>query len=173
MKYTISTIIALFLTITVQAQVAIEKESITNSSVILEFDDVRTTPSKQKSLILPVLDNLSGIPSNQAGTLALNAADNTVMLQRNNGVWEIISTSTVDFESPTAAELNGGSIIGDQANAPDGVLVLNSTTQAMILPHVTKVEDVAEPEVGAWVYDVQRKALAFYNGENWELRYGN
>ncbi|MDO5510216.1 MAG: hypothetical protein Q4F57_05935 [Weeksellaceae bacterium] len=158
-------------TLSLSAQVAIDRNSLTNNSVILEFGDIRSDSAGIKGLILPVVDNVTSIPTSQSGTLAVDASTNQVKLLKNNG-WVVLSTSTVDITAPTLDEVGDGVVIGVEDGAPEGVLVLNDTTKAMILPHVPSVSEFPNPEVGTWVYDTQRKALAFFNGEFWEIRYG-
>ncbi|MDO5510352.1 MAG: hypothetical protein Q4F57_06625 [Weeksellaceae bacterium] len=157
---------------TLSAQVAIEKTTLTNDAVILEFNDIRTG-GPSKGLRLPLV---IGEPSNAVdGTLIFDTETGVFKLLKSTG-WEVLSEANLAVQAPTAEETaeENGVILGQTLNAPPGALVLNDTTKAMILPHVENVETAIDnPAPGTMVYDRSRKAIAFYNGVEWELRYGN
>lgn len=59
-------------------------------------------------------------------------------------------------------------VIGDPETAPNGILVLESATKALVMP---KVEDphlnIAAPAPGMMVYDPVKNLLCVYNGTQW------
>lgn len=66
-------------------------------------------------------------------------------------------------------EPNSKAIIGANSTDADGVLVLESTTKAMVLPSVADTNNVLDPAPGMMVYinKAGAKRLAVYNGNSW------
>lgn len=50
-----------------------------------------------------------------------------------------------------------------------GVLELVSNNKAMVLPNINGVANFPNPASGMLVYDTERKALAFFNGNEWSF----
>lgn len=76
-----------------------------------------------------------------------------------------LSTGT----NPVIEDPNGKAIIGAANSNAKGVLVLESTTKAMVLPQVAKTDDVKDPAPGMMVYIKKNgaKRLAVFNGAKW------
>lgn len=170
MKNIFNIIAVLGATIVVSAQtnVSIDMASSGNSNIIMEFNDKRpaNTTGENKSLILPVAENIN--VNSVPGTIWLDAKDNTIKLINNTGAINLTLPGT-DVKAPSANETQTeqGVIIGDDSSNAKGVLVLESTTQAMVLPHVDSVADVISPEPGSMVYDKSEKGIALFNGDRW------
>ena len=62
-------------------------------------------------------------------------------------------------------------IIGATTSSADGVLVLESTTKAMVLPTVADVQNIPSPSPGMMVYVNKTgvKRLAVFNGTKWSF----
>jgi hypothetical protein len=59
-------------------------------------------------------------------------------------------------------------VIGSTNTSKVGVLVLESSDKALLLPKVSDVAtNLVNPEAGTIVYDTLRKKLAVYNGLTW------
>lgn len=146
------------------AQVAIGKTSVDGSG-LLDFRSGTT-----KGIILPNVTDVSSMTSTTYGTFAFDRA--TSKIKYYNGTsWIDLTTQT--GTSPTqlaGAEQNNtqGVIIGNQSSTAKGVLVLDSTDKALILPKVIDpVTNVKSPVSGMMCYDPVAKLICFYNGTNW------
>lgn len=147
----------------------------TKTSVLLEF-----AANQNKGLILPYVRTLPSGAALTEGTIVLNATDGTrAKVQYYNG-----STDWVDLSSGNEANISGilssqpagisenaaaKTIIGAPSSTADGVLVLESATQAMVLPTVADTNDVINPAPGLMVYinKPDAKRLAVFNGAVW------
>ncbi|MDG4947050.1 hypothetical protein NMK71_11565 [Weeksellaceae bacterium KMM 9713] len=163
----------------IQAQVAIEKDNVTNNSVLLEFNDQAegNTNGKAKSIILPwVGANKTG----EQGTIVYDATDKKVKLLKEGDVWVDLTnagTEEVSNEVQGSTQDNAGVEITDgtftesaevTADA-QAVLKLNSKDKALVLPRVNGIEEVVNPQPGALVYDLKSKSIAVFNGSLWHF----
>ncbi len=167
---------AIFLGITIcsSAQVIIGDPVGTSSvktSVLLDF-----APNQNKGIILPYVRTLPTSPTE--GTLILDATDPTkARIKYYNGTWVDLSGQDADVTGilatqPTASQIPETGekvIIGAASSAANGVLVLESTTKAMVLPVVQDVQNIPSPSAGMMVYVNKEgaKRLAVYNGSKW------
>ncbi|MDQ0478067.1 hypothetical protein [Chryseobacterium sp. MDT2-18] len=148
------------------------------NSVLLEF-----AAGQNKGIILPYVRVLPTGAALVGGAMVLDATDATKARVRfyNGTTWQDLSgqdanlTTPVNFMTaqPTIASSPEAStakaIIGAQSSSADGVLVLESTTKAMILPTVSDVNNIPSPSPGMIVYvnKVGAKRLAVFNGSKW------
>lgn len=159
------------------------------SSVLLEF-----AAGKNKGIILPYLRTIPSGPGLQGGTIILDATDPTKARVRyyapgnvnaNSNGWVDLSygheanlTSPINYvniqpvstgANAVVEDANSKVIIGATSTAAEGVLVLESTTKAMVLPIVANTNDVNNPAPGMMVYinKAGAKRLALYNGTGW------
>lgn len=172
MKNYITVIIVVFALACSFAQVAVEKDAMSSDYVILEFNDQRTinTAGVAKGLVLPVSNGVNAELTE--GSVWLGE-DGIFKVRKATETFGLSNAGTVT--ATTLSETGIGTVVSDDGSVTDakGVLELRSTTRAMILPHVNDVTvDLPNPQVGAWVYDVSKKAMAFYNGDEWEFNYG-
>lgn len=164
--------IALLAVGSVQAQVAIEQNYITNPAVILEFNDQWDEVEalrNAKGIVLPIVSNLDA--ASVPGTVYIDAVDNQIKVVTAAGT-SLLSTASAAYDfvapDPTVADVGEGVRIGEEDSAP-GVLVLNDPEKAMVLPVVESVINVRNPQPGMWVYEHRSKAMAFFNGSVWTL----
>lgn len=151
------------------AQIAIGKTNITNNSVLLEFGN------GNKGIILPTV---SSIPLDTGGTFIFNAASKSVQVweQRENsgtGGWLNLTDLNAGIlhsfsNAGNDKNVTAGVIMGADASNKEGILVLESTSKALVLPivenpHLTMPGSVA----GTMVYDSVSATLAVYDGARW------
>ncbi|WP_294304351.1 hypothetical protein [uncultured Chryseobacterium sp.] len=169
-KYLISSMFtaALLFSAGVKSQIAIGKTppvTITNSSVLLEFG------TEAKGIILPSVTTASDAVN---GTFVLNTTTKSVRVKQN-GVWTDLTQAGTALTNPyvnagTIDVTNGvaGAVIGAAATTKPGVLVLESTTKALVLPKVSAPEtNILSPVSGTMVYDTATSMLAVYDGTGW------
>jgi hypothetical protein len=164
-------IITMLPILNINAQVAIGKTVLTNNSVLLEFGN------ETKGIILP---STSTVPASVGGTFIYNPASKSVQVweQRDNGgtggwlnLTEInmgISHAFTNTGPDTTA--TSGVIMGAETSNKKGVLVLESSDKALVLPivespHTTMPSSVA----GTMVYDPLSDTLAVYDGATWNF----
>ncbi|MGC4128489.1 MAG: hypothetical protein QM564_02785 [Bergeyella sp.] len=149
------------------------------TSVLLEFAE-----GQNKGLILPYVTTLPTDDALVPGVIVLDATTATAAavkyyapgnaLADANGWVNLSNTSTADVsdelaDQPATTEDTGAkTIIGAATSTADGVLVLESTTKAMVLPTVASTDDVPDPAPGMMVYiNGTNKRLAVFNGLKW------
>lgn len=148
------------------AQVIISNQAsptATNSSVLLEFGN-----NENKGIILP---SVSSVTNPVGGTFAVNTT--TKAVQVFDGTAWVNLTDPNELEANTfvndgTADTADGVIIGAESSTAPGVLVLESTTQAMVLPKVANPHlTILSPVAGTMVYDTTSDSLAVYDGQEW------
>lgn len=148
------------------------------TSVLLDF-----AAGQNKGLVLPYTQTLPSGMGLVEGTIVLDASEATkARVKYYNGKtsegangWVDLSGQDGDVSTDivnqpvTNEDINAKAIIGASSSAADGVLVLESATQAMVLPQVTSTDDVPQPAPGMMVYINQSgaKRLAVFNGTKW------
>ena len=166
------------------------------TSVLLEFSKL---PGENKGIIVPYVRELPLAGNARTeGTILLDASDPTKARMKfynanttpgTNG-WVDLSGQDGNLTGSGAANIMASqpsilaapeiatsrAIIGDvpnpiPSNFPEGVLVLNSTTKAMVLPQVLDVQNIPSPSPGMMVYINKpgAKRLAVYNGSKWSF----
>ncbi len=177
MKKIITTLALVLVSIT-YGQVIIGDEVGTatdKTSVLLEFAN-----DGDKGLILPYVKVLPSSPT--PGTILLDASIPATARVKyfKGGVnqWVDLTGRDHNMSSALSAQPDGivettsKAIIGATSSAADGVLVLESTTKAMVLPHVPSTDAVLNPSPGMMVYVKGvspdfNKRLAVFNGSTW------
>ena len=163
---------ALLLGADATAQVAIGKSTITNPSVLLEFGN------EAKGIIVPQV-SAATIPA--GGTFIFNNSPGILaMTVYENGVWRDLTSdsSTIPktiglahtFSNNGATDITGinGVIIGSDTSTKKGVLVLESTEKALLLPQVSNPHITIEGAIaGTMVFDTASDTLAVYDGVYW------
>lgn len=144
------------------------------TSVLLEF-----AADQNKGIILPYVRTLPSGSELVEGTILLdatNASQAKVKVYSNAAWFDLSSNNQANISTALAAQPTGvtetavaKTIIGARTSAANGVLVLESATQAMVLPTVQSTADVRSPAPGMMVYvnRVGGKRLAVYNGSAW------
>lgn len=157
---------ALFCVVLCKAQVAIGKTNVTNTSVSLEFET-----TENRGLILPYVENKSGIF--QDGSMIYDTIDKKVKYLKS-GSWfdlSVDNTGSVDLSIQTSKTENPGAKVSiGTPTSTDGILVLEDSNKAMILPKVASPHlNVINPAAGMLVYDTTARQLAVYNGTVWSF----
>ncbi len=155
--------------------------SANKTSVLLEFAN-----TNNKGIILPYVIQKPTAPTQGSIILdASNASDARVKFYNNNSstvdnwtdlsgqganITTVLSTQPTIAQAPELAATK--SIIGaNVSSVTDGVLVLESTTKAMVLPSVADVNNIPSPSPGMIVYvnKPSAKRLAVFNGSKWSF----
>ena len=143
------------------AQTSVEKQTVDGDGV-LDFASGTT-----KGIILPAVEALPTTPAN--GTFLYDKNDQMAKMYEN-GAWVNL---TVEGNNSTVlpytgTDINKQTVIGATNTSVDGVLVLESTNKALILPKVASPHiNVSSPYPGMLCYDTDAKALAIFNGAVW------
>ena len=161
MKNKLLILLVIFTAFTLHAQIAIGKIDV-QGGAILDFDS-----GTEKGILLPIVETLPG-----------NAVDGTLLMDKNDsklkmkvdGTWRDLSdagsVSTVNFNN--SDEKGKGIIIGDQGSTAEGVLVLEASDKALVLPKVNAPHlNVKSPHPGMICYDTLNKMLAVFDGLKW------
>lgn len=155
----------IFINNIMNAQVAIGKSSVSNTSVSLEFG------TGNRGIILPWVTSSANVTGVVNGTLVYDTNDKKVKVKYNSG-WKDLSiqSGTVDtsLQSSKTEQSTAQVIIGENTTSAPGILVLEDTTRAMILPKVNQPHlNIINPAAGMMVYDTNKKQLAVFNGSAW------
>ncbi len=141
----------------------------TNGSVLLEFG------TEAKGIILP---SVASAPGAAGGTFVFDTTDNSVkVLEEKNGGTNANWTNLTENEqasgvqhsfSNSGTDVSDGVIIGSGTTTKPGILILESTTQALVLPQVSDPDLTIKGAIaGTVVYDTVSDTLAVYDGINW------
>lgn len=148
---------------TASAQTGIEKRDGLPSSSILDFATGTT-----KGIILPAVENLPATPAN--GTFLFDRNDARIKMYQN-GAWVNLSNpgSTAGLVPYSGTVDNAKqTVMGSRSTAAGGVLVLEATDKALVLPKVTNPHlTVKSPYAGMMCYDTVSKSLAVFDGTVW------
>lgn len=145
------------------------------TSVLLEF-----AANQNRGIILPYVRTMPSGSNLVEGTILLDATNpEEAKVVYYNGDWvDLSSGDTADVRvalaiQPTAEEVtedvNAKVIIGSVTTNANGVLVLESTEMAMVLPQVGDTDEIINPAPGMMVYinKTGAKRLAIFNGSKW------
>ena len=177
MKNIVATL-TLFFATALSAQVAIGKTSISSPAVSLEFyDDADNT----RGIILPWVTSTAAVTGAVNGTIVYNTADRKIYVKYASG-WKDLS---VDATGTTIDPINNVDGLTLQNSLDDldtakvsigtptstsGILVLEDTNKAMVLPKVASPHlNIVNPSPGMMVYDTTSKQLAVFNGAVWSF----
>jgi len=168
-----------------KAQVSIGgNQTVNGNSTILDFKGNTATeaPADQnttndKGIILPAVANSPSYTAVAPATDNPNNGtflfDKTLKMVRmfENGTWVNLSDSAGDdvkVLSNSSDEKGSGVIIGANTTDAEGVLVLESSDKAMILPHIKNPHTtVKSPYPGMMCYDTASNSLAVFDGVRW------
>lgn len=160
-------VITIFITACASAQVAIGKGSVSSASVSLEFG------TANRGLLLPWVTSTGAVTGAVNGTMVYDTSDKKVKVKYASG-WKDLSidtTGVVDtsLQDPLSDLSNAKVSIGTSTSTP-GILVLEDTNKAMILPKVASPHlNIINPSPGMMVYDTTTKQLAVFNGTVWSF----
>ena len=153
------------------------------TSVLLEFPN-----TNNKGIIVPYVRAYPTGAALVGGSIILDARTATTarMKYYNGATWVDLSGQDADLTSPinymtvqpsivlAPEAATSQAIIGSRSSSADGVLVLESTTKAMVLPTVDQTDSIVNPSPGMMVYikgvtPTFNKRLAVYNGSKWSF----
>ena len=172
MKNIILTALFSLVTTTLDAQVSIGKSAISNASVLMEFDNALTN---KKGIILSTVDNVTNAlgttPAANNGTFLFDRSDDRVKMYENN-TWVFLSDpgSETKITPNASAETTAtqGAIIGAATSNAKGVLVLEASNKALVLPWIRDPHlTVLNPYPGMMCYDTTSRTLAVFDGTVW------
>ncbi|MFV0197550.1 hypothetical protein OBK01_04935 [Empedobacter falsenii] len=148
------------------SQVLIGKNTFTGS-VLLDFAENTTN-----GLILPHVEDVTTMTNVTEGTLVFDKA--TKKVQYYDGVnWVAINQEEGQVVlNSEEKELGGdqGVIIGSEESDAKGVLILESSDKAMVLPKIyDPAKNVPSPYPGMMCYDTRGGHVYFFNGLTWEV----
>ena len=157
------------------AQVAIGKASVSSPSVSLEFG------TGNKGILLPWVTGVSTVTGAVNGTLVYNTTDKKVYVKYASG-WKDLSVDATGTTIDPINNVDGLTLqnslndldtakvsIGTPTSTP-GILVLEDTNKAMVLPKVASPHlKIVNPSPGMMVYDTTKKQLAVFNGTVWSF----
>lgn len=178
MKKNIYTVLLVSMATLANAQVSIGgKQEVEGTATLLDFnspltaDTNSTTNNNTSGIILPAVEKESVVTSPSNGTFIYDHEAKIVKMFEN-GSWVALSgegnNSKIEVNTSPDLNANQGAIIGSETSAAKGVLVLESSDKAMILPRIANPHtNVKSPYPGMMCYDTVRKSLALFDGTNW------
>lgn len=194
MKKSLNILLVLCATQLMFAQIAIGKAAISNipltttpnPNISLEFGDY--VAGQGKGIVLPWATSTTAVTNSVNGTLLFDTFDKIVKLKNGTNSYFNLSrneTTTVgttpnfdttgvvnttlqnNLDDLPDAKVNIGAT--NNTNTP-GILVLESSSQAMILPKLPSPHlNIINPEPGTIAYDTITKQLAVFNGKVWSF----
>ena len=163
MNKTIYTVLIFLTSLTIYSQVGIETTSV-HEDALLDFPT-----GQNKGIVLPMVETLPTGAAATNGTFLIDKTDGRVKV-RQNGVWlNLTRTSNLSSYSVNpSADTSDGVIIGAASSSASGVLVLESTSKALMLPKVASPHlNIKSPYPGLICYDTVKNSIAVFNGEGW------
>lgn len=171
----IFTILFALLSVSVFSQVAIGKTSVASPSVSLDFG------TGNRGMVLPWVTSTAAVTGVVNGTMVYDLTDKKVKV-KYNAAWRDLSINTQGTTVDPLTSVDGvliqnsatentlaKSAIGTLTAAP-GILVLEDTNKAMVLPKVASPHlNIINPAPGMIVYDTFNKQLAVFNGSVWSF----
>ena len=152
------------------SQTSIGTKTVQNSNVLLEFNE-----DENRGIILPWVINQNDVVTPVGGTLIFDSTDKKVKFYRSglNPSWQDISINSGDVDTSIQTgftETSNKTIIGAKTSMANGVLVLEATDKAMVLPNVTSPHlNIIKPVAGTMVYDKVSKMMCLFNGLEWSF----
>ena len=161
-------------TAAVKTSVLLEFAANQNKGFILPYVRTKSLTPTEGTILLDASEP-SGTPGTQArvkyyagsvkGWVDLSGQD------ANLNSTTVLANFATEQPSTITETATSKAIIGAQTTTADGVLVLESTTKAMVLPTVADVQNIPSPSPGMMVYvnKTGAKRLAVFNGSKWSF----
>ncbi|MFC4476359.1 hypothetical protein [Flavobacterium chungangensis] len=165
MKKVIFIICAVFAGVAANAQQAAIGTQTLNKSAILEFK-----AGDKSGLVLPWVTTLPTGAALTGGVMLYDTTDNKVKYYTGEKWINLSKAGTVNVPSQAALaeSTRQGTIIGAQESDAEGVLVLEATDKALILPKMASPQTaVIKPMAGTICYDTVKKEICVFNGTEW------
>ncbi|SFN51518.1 hypothetical protein SAMN05421594_3102 [Chryseobacterium oleae] len=173
MKKTISTL-CILANVFSNAQILINTTSsssnhtLSSPSVLIEFSN-----NANKGLILPWLKG--DMPNPVNGTFIFNTVIKKIKVYINN-TWidftrDASTLNPIDITLQNTPEnTKARVIIGNNTSPTEGILVLESSDKAMVLPKIASPHlNIVNPAPGMIVFDTAKELLCLYNGTQWSF----
>jgi hypothetical protein len=165
MKKIIFVICAVFAGFVANAQAVIGKTT-PDGSGIVDFN-----AGGKSGIVLPWVTTLPTGSALTGGVMLYDAAKKKVVYYNETG-WVDLSnhTGTIDLtiQNGVPEAATKGTVIGATSSSVDGVLVLESSNKALILPKVASPHlNIISPMPGTICYDTVKKMVCIYNGSEW------
>jgi hypothetical protein len=155
------------------AQLGIGLTQTSNASVSMQFG------TENRGIILPWVENETSLTDAVDGTIVYDASDFKVKVKTPLG-WKDLSIDETGTTVNPISNVDGLLIqsglpeieeskvgVGDENSTP-GILVLENSNQAMVLPKVASPHlNILNPSPGLMVYDTVSSQLAVFNGTVW------
>lgn len=158
-------ILGLLSSISIYSQVVIGKSTLESGSSSLEFGN------ENRGIVLPWVNDVASIQNAVNGTLVFDLTDKKVKSYQNNAWVDLSVDGTGVADSILQDTLNENSAAKVAIGTPtatSGILVLEDSNKAMILPKVASPHlNIISPAAGMMVYDTVKKQLAVFNGSVW------
>ncbi len=142
------------------------------TSVLMEFPS-----AGNRGIIMPYVTNRAAITT--PGSIIMDATTPTAAKVKyyNGTTWVDLSvqpaniSSAITIQPPASENSNAKVVIGNSTSAADGILVLESTTKAMLMPITTSIQNIVNPAPGTMtiVNNSGILSLAVYNGTQWSF----
>jgi hypothetical protein len=166
MKNIVFIILILGVGLTANAQMAIGKHQVDGSGIV-DFRD-----EWEAGIVLPWVTTIPTGKALSPGVLIYNAIEKKVMYY-NGTAWVDLSihAGAVNLtEQDAIPEVAGGTVVGALSSPVKGVLVLETTDKALILPKVASPHlNIIKPMAGTICYDKNKKMMCVYNGTEWSF----
>ncbi len=158
-------IIGLIFSLSLYSQVAIGKVAAESASSSIEFGNAN------RGIVLPWVTDVVSMSNVVNGTLVFDLTDKKVKSYQNN-TWidlSIDGTGVADSILQDALNENPAAKVAiGIPTATSGILVLEDSDKAMVLPKVASPHlNIISPAAGMMVYDTVKKQLAVFNGSVW------
>ena len=158
--------------------------AVTGTSILLNFEGHTATDATNDAITANnrgiILPSVGTTPTFSIVTPATNNSNNgtfifdksTKMIKMfENGNWRNFSTTAGDDSkvlANTSAEVGTGVIIGANTTTAKGVLVLESSSKSLVLPHIQNPHlTVKSPYPGMMCYDTASNTIAIFDGTSW------
>jgi len=153
--------------------------NITNAQIIIgtDINNITSTTSSliqfqdnnSKGIILPANTQTPTSPTN--GTFLYDQTDQKVKMYENNSWVNLSDIGDNSSLVKNVSDDNGdGIILGANSSSARGVLVLESSEKALVLPRVNDpVATVISPYPGMICYDTTSKTIAIFDGKKWNF----
>ena len=138
---------------------------INNSSVSLAFSN------NNKGVILPWVTKTEDVLGQTNGSLVYDVSRKSVHIKLASGWLDLTQNDNgvvdTSLQDPATSQANGKVSIGTPTTTK-GILVLEDTTKAMVLPKVTDPHlNINYPATGMMVYDNTKQTFCVFNGTEW------
>lgn len=165
MKKILIAIFAVFAGLAANAQASIGKTP-PDGSGIVDFN-----AGGKSGIVLPWVTTLPTGAALAEGVMLYDANLKKVVYY-NGAAWVDLSNHTGNVDLSIQATVpeasTKGTVIGATSSSVDGVLVLEASDKALILPKVTSPHlNIVNPMAGTICYDTTSKMVCIYNGTEW------